>query len=113
MGQIKNIKLHIVTILRLSKWANIPLNPKTRPNHAKHEVPTSACTSRTHEKQLKPSRRCTSGRPTDTSRMWSPRSRSFHSDDSTEVLAAKHKPKLTDALKEDGPSSPLNSCCSF
>merc|ERR1712189_130967 len=60
MGQIKNIKLHIVTDIKTSKWVHIQQSQKIQPSHAKHEVLISECTSRTPEKQLKPSRKCTS-----------------------------------------------------
>merc|ERR1711931_500596 len=113
MGQIKNIKLHIVTDIKTPKWVHIQQSQKIQPSHAKHEVLTSECTSRTPEKQLKPSRRCTSGKPTDISKMFFLRNKSFHSDDSVVELAVKLKPKLMDALKEDGPSSLLSSCCNF
>merc|ERR1712221_21594 len=52
MGQIKNIELHIVTDIKVTKptkWASIPLNQKIQPSHAKHEVLISECTSRTPE----------------------------------------------------------------
>merc|ERR1712183_1044018 len=115
MGQIKNIKLHIVTDIKVTIpiWASIQQSPRIPSSHAKHEVPTSECTSRTPEKQLKPSRRCTSEKPTDISKMFSLRNKSFHSDGSVVVSAVKLKPKLTDALKEDGPLSLLSSCCNF
>merc|ERR1712168_47672 len=115
MGQIKNIKLHIVTDIKVTIpiWASIRQSRRIQPSHAKHEVPTSECTSRTPGKQLKPSKRCTSGKPTGISKMFFLRNKSFHSDDSVGELAVKLKPKLMDALKEDGPSSLLSSCCNF
>merc|ERR1712168_256903 len=115
MGQIKNIKLHIVTDIKVTIpiWASIQQSQRIQPSHAKHEAPTSECTLRTPEKQLKPSRRCTSGKPTDISKTFSSRNRSFHSGGSVVVWGVKLKLKLMAALKEDGPSSLLNSCYSF
>merc|ERR1712180_229945 len=97
MGQIKNIKLHIVTDIKTPKWVHIQQSQKIQPNPARHEAHISECTSRTPEKQLKPSRRC----------------KSFHSEGSAVVSVVKHRPKPMVALKVDGLSSLLNSCCNF
>merc|ERR1711872_343964 len=121
MGQIKNIKLHIVTdikktlriLLRQPRWANIQRNRRTQQSRAKHAVRTSVFTSRTREKQLKQSRKCTSGKLTGILKMLLPRNRSFPSDALTAVWAIKLKLKLTVALREDGLSNQLNSYCSF
>merc|ERR1712228_104124 len=113
MGQIKNIKLHIVTDIKSPRWENIQQILKIQQNHAKLVVHIFEFISRTHEKQLKPSKRCTSGKPTDISKMSSRRNKSSRSEDSVEVSVVKLKPKPMVVPREDGPSSPLNSCCNF
>merc|ERR1712212_362506 len=115
MGTDKNIELHIVTDIKatIPQWANIQQNQKIQPSHAKHVALISEFTSKTPGKQLKLSRKCTSGKPTGTLKTLLLKNRSFHSDDSMVVLVAKPKQKLMDVHKEDGRSSQLSSCCNF
>merc|ERR1712156_157665 len=103
MGQIKNIKLHIVTDIKITKkWVNIQQSQKIQQNRAKHVARISEYISRIHVKQLKPSRRCTSEKRTDISKMSWRRSKSSPSDDSTEVWDAKLKQRPTGAPRDDG-----------
>merc|ERR1712183_94708 len=121
MGQIKNIKLHIVTdIKELEKISSSPrwrknIQPilKIPQNRAKHVARISECISRTPVRQLKPSRRCTSGKPRGTSKMSWRKSKSFLPDDLLEELAERLNAKPTSALKEDGRSNQPSFCWDF
>merc|ERR1712142_999257 len=113
MGQIKNIKLHIVTDIKTAKMGKYSTEP---------ENPTKSCKARgsylrVHFKNTRETAQAIKKmhirKPTDISKMSFLRNKSFHSDDSVVELAVKLKPKLMDALKEDGPLSLLSSCFNF
>ena len=63
-GQKLNISIFNNTHRSSSKWASTRQTLRTQQSHAKHVVHIFVCTSRTLEKLLKLSRRCTSGRLT-------------------------------------------------
>merc|ERR1712107_250526 len=77
-------------------WVVTQLSRKTRRRAPKRGAPTSGCTSRTRERQPRPSRRCLSTGPRPTSRTSSPRRRSSPSEgswvESADAQAKVHGP---------------------
>merc|ERR1711909_249635 len=108
MGQIKNIKLHIVTDIKV---IYITKGKMTKKYSTEPENPTKSCKARgsylrVHFKNTRETAQAIKKmhirKQTDTSKMSLQRNKSSRSDDSVVVSVVKLKQKLTDALREDG-----------
>merc|ERR1711962_1412266 len=115
-GQIKNIKLHIVTDIKVEK-PNKMGKYSTEP-----ENPTKSCKARgsylrVHFKNTRETAQAIKKMHIRKANRYLKdvvqRSKSFPSEGSVVVWAAKRRLKPMVALKVDGLSSLLNSCCNF